>query len=133
MRHIEPGRYREALADNLKDDLMNQFRTISDDLNDKDSSSLQDILIRTYILENVAQCEHLSLKEFIRSFEKKLIDYALRISNHNQKKAASILGVKPTALCEKIKRYELKTDSEFNNSTASEFDEIMTLYLQLDS
>lgn len=135
MRNIESGRYREVLAGNLRSDLMNQFESISDKTDNKDISSLQDILIRTYILQNISDCSNMSLKDFIRDFEKRLINYALLVSNHNQKKASALLGVKPTALCEKIKRYDIKLveTSALSHDIASEFDEIMTLYLQLDS
>jgi len=54
--------------------------------------------------------DELNLKEQIQSFQKKAIIEALRKSNGVQKKAASLLGIKPTTLNEMIKR--LKIDAE---------------------
>jgi len=52
-----------------------------------------------------------NLYEVITSFEKNLIRDALRATNWSQKRAAQILGVKPTTLNSKIKRYEINVKS----------------------
>ncbi len=52
-----------------------------------------------------------NLYEVITSFEKKLIRDALRATNWSQKRAAQILGIKPTTLNAKIKRYEINVKS----------------------
>ena len=54
--------------------------------------------------------DELNLKEQIQSFQKKAIIEALRKSNGVQKKAASLLGIKPTTLNEMIKRLKIDAD-----------------------
>ncbi len=54
--------------------------------------------------------DELNLKEQIQFFQKKAIIEALRKTNGVQKKAASLLGIKPTTLNEMIKR--LRIDAE---------------------
>ncbi|MGD2295665.1 MAG: sigma-54 dependent transcriptional regulator [Candidatus Aminicenantes bacterium] len=53
----------------------------------------------------------INLKEELQTFQKKTIVEALRKSNGIQKKAAALLGVKPTTLNEMIKRLKISTDS----------------------
>ena len=48
-----------------------------------------------------------SLKEFLSHIERNLILAALERTNGDQKKAADILGIKPTTLHEKMKRYHI--------------------------
>lgn len=67
-------------------------------------------LIKSYIVMNFTQ-GNVPLKDFLNNFEKNLIDIALSLSNWNQRKAALILGMKPTALFEKIKKYDLRNYS----------------------
>jgi two-component system response regulator PilR (NtrC family) len=55
----------------------------------------------------------LNLKEQIQSFQKKTIIEALRRSKGIQKKAAGLLGVKPTTLNEMIKRLNIDADHIF--------------------
>ena len=52
-----------------------------------------------------------NLYEVITLYEKNLIRDALRATNWSQKRAAQILGVKPTTLNSKIKRYEINVKS----------------------
>ncbi|HSR69976.1 MAG TPA: sigma-54 dependent transcriptional regulator [Acidobacteriota bacterium] len=52
--------------------------------------------------------EGASLKEMVQEFEKSLIVTALKKTDWNQKKAASILRVNPTTLNEKLKRLEIR-------------------------
>lgn len=52
-----------------------------------------------------------NLYEVISMFEKKIIRDALRATNWNQKRAAQVLGIKPTTLNSKIKRYEINPKS----------------------
>ena len=49
-----------------------------------------------------------SLKDLVLEFERNLITTALQKSEWNQKKAASLLGVNPTTLNEKLKRMKIK-------------------------
>jgi DNA-binding NtrC family response regulator len=53
----------------------------------------------------------LNLKEELQNFQKKTIIEALNKTNGIQKKAAALLGVKPTTLNEMIKRLKINTDS----------------------
>lgn len=69
--------------------------------------ALQIQMIKSYVVMNHSKPE-LSLKDFMVSLEKRLIDYSLAFSAGNHNHAAMILGVNPTTLCEKIKRYKLK-------------------------
>ncbi len=48
-----------------------------------------------------------SLKEFLANIERSLILDTLEKTKGDQKKAAGILGLKPTTLHEKIKRYHI--------------------------
>lgn len=48
-----------------------------------------------------------SLKEFLANIERSLILVTLEKTDGDQKKAAEILGLKPTTLHEKIKRYHI--------------------------
>jgi len=47
------------------------------------------------------------LKEYMDSVEKSLIIRILYAVNGNQRTAARIMGVKPTTLCEKIKKHRI--------------------------
>jgi two-component system response regulator HydG len=48
-----------------------------------------------------------SLKTLVDSYERRVIEEALRASNGNQRRAARTLGVLPTTLHEKMKRLGL--------------------------
>ena len=52
--------------------------------------------------------EGISFKEVIANSEKQLIESALREAGGVQKRAAELLGIKPTTLNEMIKRYEIQ-------------------------
>ena len=49
-----------------------------------------------------------SLKEMVGNYEKQIILAALEKTKGNQKKAAQLLSVNPTTLCEKLKRFAIK-------------------------
>ena len=51
--------------------------------------------------------EGISFKEVITDFEKRLIESTLEAAGGVQKRAAELLGIKPTTLNEMIKRYEI--------------------------
>jgi transcriptional regulator with GAF, ATPase, and Fis domain len=51
--------------------------------------------------------EGISFREVITDFEKKLIESSLATSGGVQKRAAQLLGLKPTTLNEMIKRYNI--------------------------
>ncbi len=48
-----------------------------------------------------------SLKTLVESYERRIIEEALRAANGNQRRAARALGVLPTTLHEKMKRLGL--------------------------
>ena len=52
--------------------------------------------------------EGISFRDVITDFERKLIESSLEISGGVQKKAAQLLGLKPTTLNEMIKRYNIQ-------------------------
>ena len=53
--------------------------------------------------------EGISFKDVITDFEKRLIESTLEAAGGVQKRAAELLGIKPTTLNEMIKRYEIGT------------------------
>ena len=61
--------------------------------------------------------EGLSFREVITRFEKRLIEASLETSGGIQKKAAQLLGLKPTTLNEMIKRYNIKFRKKESVST----------------
>ena len=61
--------------------------------------------------------EGISFREVITGFEKKLIESGLETSGGVQKKAAQLLGLKPTTLNEMIKRYNITLDRKEPSST----------------
>jgi two-component system response regulator PilR (NtrC family) len=54
--------------------------------------------------------EGISFREVITGFEKRLIESSLKTSGGVQKKAAQLLGLKPTTLNEMIKRYNISLE-----------------------
>lgn len=74
----------------------------------------RDKLIRSYILSNCMN-RNVPLKRFINEFEKEMISRALRVSGGNQRIAAFILGLKPTTLNEKIKKFDLKREKKIRD------------------
>ena len=51
--------------------------------------------------------EGISFKDVITDFEKRLIESTLEAAGGVQKRAAELLGIKPTTLNEMIKRYDI--------------------------
>ena len=47
------------------------------------------------------------LKEFVNEFEKQMIEQVLFFTRGSGKKAAYLLGMKPTTLCEKMKKHKI--------------------------
>ena len=54
--------------------------------------------------------EVLPLKDLLEDFEKKAIEYALFLSFNNQRRAATLLGIKFTTFAEKIKRLKIEKE-----------------------
>ncbi len=61
--------------------------------------------------------EGISFREVIIGFEKRLIESSLQTSGGVQKKAAQLLGLKPTTLNEMIKRYNITLERKESSST----------------
>jgi two-component system response regulator PilR (NtrC family) len=61
--------------------------------------------------------EGISFREVITGFEKRLIESSLKTSGGVQKKAAQLLGLKPTTLNEMIKRYNITLERKEPSST----------------
>ena len=72
-------------------------------------SRAKDILAKTYIIINCS-ANPIPLKQLMNNIEKNIIYSALLVSRGSQKKAAQILGVKQTSLCEKMKKLNIKKD-----------------------
>ena len=64
-------------------------------------------LIKNYLIKNFA-VQTIPLSEFLFELEQDLIKYTLLISEQNQKKAAFLLGLKPSTFCEKMKKFNIK-------------------------
>jgi DNA-binding NtrC family response regulator len=52
-----------------------------------------------------------NLQEQVRQFERTLIEKALAVSSGHQRRAARVLGIRPTTLNEKMKRLGLRRDT----------------------
>ena len=61
--------------------------------------------------------EGISFRDVITGFEKRLIESSLETSGGVQKKAAQLLGLKPTTLNEMIKRYNISFERKESSST----------------
>ena len=71
----------------------------------------RDILTKTYMILNFNE-QPVPLKQFLNNIERSVIHSALLVTGGSQKQAARILGVKQTALCEKIKRLNIKSSKQ---------------------
>jgi DNA-binding NtrC family response regulator len=67
--------------------------------------------------------EGISFKDVITSVEKRLIESTLEAAGGVQKRAAELLGIKPTTLNEMIKRYEIGVRRARKTGSASEDEE----------
>ena len=47
------------------------------------------------------------LREFVNEFEKQMIEHVLSFTHGSEKRAAYLLGIKPTTLCEKMKKHKI--------------------------
>lgn len=59
------------------------------------------------MIENLMKGETATLTEFMDSFERTLLQMAMAKERRNQKKAAELLGLKPTTLHMKLRRFKL--------------------------
>jgi DNA-binding NtrC family response regulator len=65
-------------------------------------------MAQAYLAANL-NLQNIPLKAFLDGFEKKILLSSLRLSNGNQRHAAAMLGIKPTALFEKMRKYGIRT------------------------
>ena len=64
-------------------------------------------LALAYLVANM-NFKHIPLKEFMDAFEKKILLACLRLTHRNQKDAAALLSLKPTALIEKMRKHGIR-------------------------
>jgi len=78
-------------------------------------NNLPPFLLETKSIEVITPSlsNNLHLKERVQSYQRKAIVEALRRTKGVQKKAARLLGVKPTTLNEMIKRLNIDADHIF--------------------
>jgi two-component system response regulator PilR (NtrC family) len=73
---------------------------------------------QTFRVPHVAVPEEgISFREVITDFEKKLIESSLETSGGVQKRAAQLLGLKPTTLNEMIKRYNIQLERKESSTS----------------
>ena len=66
--------------------------------------------------------ERRSLKDMVDEYERKLLVMALDLAHGNQRKAASSLGLLPSTLSEKLKRFGLRsTRAEARAANGADF------------
>ena len=63
-------------------------------------------LVKTYLKKNCMK-DQLPLKKFMKSVEKDVIIYALKLAHGNQRVASFLLGINPTTLNEKLKSLQI--------------------------
>ncbi len=71
-------------------------------------------------IEDFYQKRKIPLKDFLTRVELRLIIFSLERANGNQRQAAKILGIKPTTLNEKLRRYKIgfrKTAVDHNHNS----------------
>ena len=70
----------------------------------KSMEEVMETLVSAYLSANL-NFKGIPLKEFMDSFEKQILLSCLRITNGHQRNAAAILGLKYTALFEKMRKH----------------------------
>ena len=68
-------------------------------------------IVKHYILINFYKGD-VGLENFLKSLERKVLADTMMITNGNQKKASQILGLKPTTLNGKLKKYKIAKPTE---------------------
>ena len=85
-------------------------------------------IIKNYLIVNFA-VQTIPLSEFLSELEQDLLKYTLLISEQNQKKAAFLLGLKPSTLCEKMKKFNIKPQKSSKESALlNSLQEIATFF-----
>ena len=80
----------------------------NDEYGQKNTDMLRENLldINCYIFKNLKNF-NIPLRDFLNEFERQILQHVLFLTNGNQKRAASLLGVKKSTFCEKVKRYRI--------------------------
>jgi DNA-binding NtrC family response regulator len=81
--------------------------TLDPEAIDNKLDEARDNLKKSYMVKNFAD-QILPLGDFMDKLEAEIIEYALLISEMNQKKTAFLLGLNAPTLCEKMKKYNIK-------------------------
>lgn len=77
-------------------------RTVPDSISSLEKN--KETLVFAYLAANL-NFKNLPLKTFMDSFEKKILLTCLGLTGGNQKKAAAVMGIKPTVLFEKMRKH----------------------------
>ena len=80
----------------------------------KELDRIVEIVIYSFLAMNF-KLRNMPLRDFIRNLEKNLITSCLNLTLWNQKETASVLGMKPSTLCEKIKKLSIKEKNAGNS------------------
>jgi len=70
----------------------------------KSLERITDEMVSTY-LDVIQNFRSIPLKEFMDDLEKNILTACLRLTHGNQRNAAAVLGLKPTALFEKMRKH----------------------------
>lgn len=88
-----------------------------------------ELITKNYIIKNFAD-HPLPLGDLLKYLETEIIKYALIVSEDSQKKAAHILGLNTTTLCEKMKKFGItKTERNKNKALEKSLKEISTFFM----
>jgi DNA-binding protein Fis len=94
--------------ENMTEEKKQQKKKILDHVKiEENLSDAKENFIKNYLIMNFA-VQTIPLNNILFELEKDLIKYALLISEENQKKAAFLLGLNPSTLCEKMKKFNIK-------------------------
>ena len=80
----------------------------SDPREEHSLDQIMEALVFAYITTNL-KSKGIPLKTLVAEFEKNIILASLRLTNGNQKDAASLLSLKPTALFEKMRKHGINS------------------------
>ena len=93
------------LVNNIQGQQVESNTPAANKIKEKMREDLEQV-IKLYLLANMSE-ENIQLKDFLNGFEKNIIINVLKITGGSQKMSADILGVKPSAFFEKLKKYNI--------------------------
>ena len=98
--------HNDFAAGRLHDPPRFQDRNRSENRAQPDASveMIAESLTQAYLATNLS-LRGMPLKEFMDGFEKRILLACLRLARGNQKNAAAVLDIKPTALFAKLRKY----------------------------